>query len=413
MKKIKCQQCNGIWFVEDSDLERQKVCPYCISSIQGKKEIQEFRSLDKVIYGAISKIGIDVFQTPQQLTALMMDMAPELRKEIRIFSKTITAEYIGCVREAFVQDIESAKATIKKLNTIFIEEEGLSETWAGMICNGLLGAVMYYKGRFHTELVNVQVEDIHNTDFVHIHKQLSDSPKQEFHATPANDTTCQTKNSVSSDEKPGNTPSKAEELCELAMNYYYGKRHYSRDERKAVKLLREAAIYHQYVPAYNYLGRIFMKSRNYANSEKWYKKSAEAGDAEGCCMEAYFISAGRVNAKSNGATANKYYLNAAATSEFELMITIAEKFFTGNEVPKNEQVAVDILTAASKAGNTEAQYRLGQCYQLGKGVEIDRNKAVDLYKMATANGHNKAQKELTSLLSVLSLSERLKNIFSP
>lgn len=413
MKKIKCQQCNGVWIVDDSDLQRQKVCPYCISPIQKKKEIKEFNSLDKVIYGAVSKMGIEIIKNPQQLNGLMMDMAPALRKEIRIFSKTVTDEYVGYVKETFVQDMETAKATINKLRTLFIEEEGLSETWADMICNGLLDATLYYKGKIQTELINVQVDNIYNTDFLHIQKYQPNLQKQKSQAAPANNKVHQNKNSVSSVAKTGDSLNKsAKGLCELAMKYYYGKPYYPRDERKAIKLLREAAIYHQYVPAYNYLGRIFMKSQNYANAEKWYKKSAEASDAEGCCMEAYFVYTGRVDSKSNGTTASKYYMNAAATSEFELMITISEKFFTGNEVPKNEQVAVDILTAASKAGSAEAQYHLGQCYQHGRGVEIDCNKAVEFYKMATANGFSKAKTELDSLQSDLSFSEKVRSIFS-
>lgn len=388
MKMIKCQKCDGVWIVEDSNLDRQKVCPYCTSSIQRKKEIKEFNSLDKVIYGAISKMGIEIINSPQQLNGLMMDIAPALRKEIRIFSKTVTDVYIDYVKEAFTQDVATSKSTINKLKDLFIEDEGLSETWADMICNGLFGAALYYKGNIQTELINVQVYDIDNTYFVHSQLDEATSPqrgsKTAVVSTSGNDTAYPNKNNVSVDSIAEKTPDKDPDgLCELAMKYYYGKLHYPRDERKAIKLLRKSASYHQYVPAYNYLGRIYMKNRNYENAEKWYKKSADTGDAEGCCMEGYFVYTGRVDPKSHGITSSKdYYMKAAATSKFEVMIAISDKFFNGSEVPKNEQVAIEILIAASSAGSAEAQYRLAQSYQQGRGVEIDRSKAVKLYKMA-------------------------------
>lgn len=42
MKKIKCQLCDGAWIVEKDDLEKQKVCPYCGNSVQGKVEFETY-----------------------------------------------------------------------------------------------------------------------------------------------------------------------------------------------------------------------------------------------------------------------------------------------------------------------------------------------------------------------------------
>lgn len=41
-EKIKCQLCDGAWIVEKDDLEKQKVCPYCGNSVQGKVEFETY-----------------------------------------------------------------------------------------------------------------------------------------------------------------------------------------------------------------------------------------------------------------------------------------------------------------------------------------------------------------------------------
>ena len=53
MKRIKCDSCAGKWMIENADLEKLTVCPYCGASIQGEVEFSEYDTLDKAIYGAI------------------------------------------------------------------------------------------------------------------------------------------------------------------------------------------------------------------------------------------------------------------------------------------------------------------------------------------------------------------------
>ena len=159
MKKLRCQMCDGTWIVEENDLEKQRVCPCCASSIQGKVEFDTYDSLDKAIYGAITKMGAGVLLNLRQLSGFMMDTAPNLKKEIRIFSKTVTDEYVSYIKTLFDQDVCEAETTIRKLRQLFIEEEGLSESWADMICEGLHGALLYNKGIGCTRLINVEIGD--------------------------------------------------------------------------------------------------------------------------------------------------------------------------------------------------------------------------------------------------------------
>ena len=56
--------------------------------------------------------------------------------------------------------------------------------------------------------------------------------------------------------------------------------------------------------------------------------------------------------------------------------------------------AVPKLKAAAEKGHKKAQYRLGRCYDKGRGVEENDEKAVAWYSKAAAQGYHKAQYEL-------------------
>lgn len=161
MKKIRCQLCDSAWMVEDDDLNKQKVCPCCETSIQQKVEFDTYDSLDKVIYGAIAKMEKGGLQKEGlQNIQQWLDTVPGLEKEKRIFSRTVTDKYTTHIRVLFDQDMDEAETTIIKLKQLFMEEEGLSETWADIICEALYGAAMYYNGYGTTKMINVTVEDI-------------------------------------------------------------------------------------------------------------------------------------------------------------------------------------------------------------------------------------------------------------
>ena len=61
---------------------------------------------------------------------------------------------------------------------------------------------------------------------------------------------------------------------------------------------------------------------------------------------------------------------------------------------KNYSQAVPKLKAAAEKGHKKAQYRLGLCYDKGKGVTEDDAKAFYWYGKAAAQGHAKAQYQL-------------------
>lgn len=415
MKKICCQLCNNTWIVETEDLVKQQVCPYCRSPLQGKVKFDIYNSLDKAIYVAIANMGDGVFQNIRQLSGFLMDIAPNLKKEIRIFCKNVTDNYTSYIRILFNQELDVAEETLQKLRNLFIEEEGLSETWADLICDSLHGALLYYKGSKGTRLLNIHVEDFElyppkeevrftlppkHSGSVESNQTGAPSPKL-INKTSNSDIT-PSKEQLAVDGDPGG-------LCELAFNYYNGTNGYMKDERKALSLLKESAYYYKHIPAYNYLGRVFMKRREFDSASKWFQKSAAANNVEGLCMMGHFYQKGYGGLKQSTETAIGCYEAAAYTGYPDQMVEIALKFLRDCEVPRDEKIAFDILHAASKSGNSDAQFYLAKCYENGMGVNTDIKEAITLYKTASENGNQEATEELKLLQSLVSfLKDQIK-----
>jgi len=53
--------------------------------------------------------------------------------------------------------------------------------------------------------------------------------------------------------------------------------------------------------------------------------------------------------------------------------------------------AVECYSSAAELGNAEAQYELGNCFALGKGVKASREEAVKWWQKAAEGGHVEAQ----------------------
>jgi TPR repeat protein len=70
--------------------------------------------------------------------------------------------------------------------------------------------------------------------------------------------------------------------------------------------------------------------------------------------------------------------------------------------------AVTLFAQAANAGHADAAYNLGVCFRRGIGVDVDRDKAHELYRAAAEKGHPSAQFALGSLLVELADEESLR-----
>lgn len=59
-----------------------------------------------------------------------------------------------------------------------------------------------------------------------------------------------------------------------------------------------------------------------------------------------------------------------------------------------KETELDELIKNAQSGDSEAQYRLGECYYYGNGIEQDYKKAVEWYEKSAEQGYAKAQNNL-------------------
>ncbi len=65
-----------------------------------------------------------------------------------------------------------------------------------------------------------------------------------------------------------------------------------------------------------------------------------------------------------------------------------------DEDPEPTPEQIEATRQAAKKGNAEAQYALGTCYMMGKGVTRDKEEAVHWWTQAARQGHVQAQNDL-------------------
>ena len=160
MKQLKCQKCGKIWYVDDTELNNINFCPYCSTPIRRKGAIGTIDTLGKAIYSAISVGGLDLLTSGEKISGYLLDLVPEFKKEIRIFTKTFDSGYMPLYRNAFEQSDHDIKITMNKLKSVFVEEEGLSDKWASMLCDNCQMAIFYYQGRGLSDVISCQIQDV-------------------------------------------------------------------------------------------------------------------------------------------------------------------------------------------------------------------------------------------------------------
>lgn len=390
-----------------------------------------------------------------------MDTAPSLKKEIRIFSRIMNDDYISYIKAAFEQEIEIAKSTIGKLHHLFVEEEGLSDSWAEMICSGLYGAIMYAKGIGTTRVVRAEVDDFIIPSSTE--KQIPISPERDIEVAfktrynnqiSANNVKdpncsndydvflqykcqvcgyvaggyslkykrygkcpiCKSKMWKETTEKSQDGPIIPTELSrsskaynESTSNSIYNKGMVDESMKlynEALEKYRQAAN-GGYIPAFTDVGRIYIKKGNYKKAWKWYLKAAEAGDSEGEYYVGYFYQEGK-HVKRNTTFAINYYEKAAKKGFSKALTAIANCYDCGIGYHKDKDKAMVYYKLAAEKGDAEAQCILGLHLQNGDGCEKDVVAAADWFWKASTQGSEYAKKKLDECISKMTLDQRIK-----
>lgn len=98
----------------------------------------------------------------------------------------------------------------------------------------------------------------------------------------------------------------------------------------------------------------------------------------------------------------------SANGDKESQNLLGVKYFTGNEVNKNELKAAELFTRAARQGLAKAQFNLGYMYHQGKGLTQDYMQACLWYKAAADQGHSEAAASYNSLEPYLDDAKREK-----
>ena len=81
--------------------------------------------------------GREILRERNRLSAYLADLAPDKKREVRIFSKSCSASMLRMFDEADGGDGEMKMRTVYKARHMLMEEEGLSEKWAEKIVRAL------------------------------------------------------------------------------------------------------------------------------------------------------------------------------------------------------------------------------------------------------------------------------------
>lgn len=329
MKQIKCKSCGKIWYLDNGEENYLKVCPFCESAVKEKQKIEGTKNLGEAIYYALSEHSIDMLSSVGKISGFLYDMVPELKKEIKIFTKAFDEEYLTLYRDAFAQDLKSVEITMNKLRQIFIDEEGLSEIWADILCENCYQAVMYYQGAGLPEIMLVEISDwkIEIQEPQIIYKD----PVPVVEASPP---------IFYQDEGYKNGLD-----CEMHSDYenafyWYGQSNYS--------------------PSYVRAAKLSDVKGNYKRAWRWILRASNKGDGEGLYMQGLYYQTGRY-VKKNVGSAVKYYKRAIERGNMDAVVALGKCYRDGVGVKKDLPEAVKLFKTAADAGNFEGQFLYTMC----------------------------------------------------
>ncbi len=136
--------------------------------------------------------------------------------------------------------------------------------------------------------------------------------------------------------------------------------------------------------------------QDYATAAKWYRKSANQGNAKAQNNLGVMYDDGQ-GVPQDYATAVKWYRKAAKQGNVYAQFNLGVIYRNGLGVGKDPAKAALWFQRAAEAGLAEAQYTMGRMHHLGVGVVRDDRRALAWYRLAAAQGHPKARNHVKAL----------------
>ena len=126
-------------------------------------------------------------------------------------------------------------------------------------------------------------------------------------------------------------------------------------------------------------------AKDLALAMDWYRKAAEQGSIPAQKRLAELETPGY----RKGSTPAQFSSDEKVAAQ-----KAAKRWYEEYLNEKNKQKAVIYLVKAAEMDYAQAQYKLGWCYYLGKGVPMDKTQAIEWYRKAADQGYAEAQCEL-------------------
>lgn len=135
--------------------------------------------------------------------------------------------------------------------------------------------------------------------------------------------------------------------------------------------------------------------RNEEEGLKWFAKSSEAGNAEADFqLGMTYLQVPEYRAKAQEGFER---VRKAAESGVQDAVMVMAQIHDEGSPNSNPQECIKWLTIAAEAGNKHAQYRLGQIYFYGRGVERDANKGYNYLVFSAQQNYTPAIYTLAEL----------------
>lgn len=337
MKQIKCNACGKNWYIDNGKEGDLKECPFCNVPVRKKIELEEPETLGEAIYHVVTQNGLEILSDMGRMAGYLYDIVPGLKKEIRIFEKSFDEKCIARYKEAFEQDLELAKGTLAIMKEIFVEEEGLSDSWADILYKNCFQAVSYYHGEGRSEIIDVEISDFNVDNIENLINMFTENEKilENMKFTENIDSNGEIEEAGISEEckELPDSAYKKGLKCEMKGDtdeawFWYGESHYCPSYIRAARMMERRGIY-----------RLAWKS---------ISRAACLGDGEGL----YY--------------AGKYYQ-------------------MGRHVSQDFKMAVFYYRKSAEKGYTDAYFALAKCYKNGEGIAIDEKEAARLFKIGIEN----------------------------
>lgn len=140
MYKFVCEACANEWYIVEDKKRHIQVCPFCLHPVPIEEEII-VDSFEKAILKTIKDLGVDCLKERSKFIGYLLDTSPSFKKEIKILSNACSSDVLHTFYNTKGQDREVATTVFSQVQLRMVDEEGIAEQWAKVICESLLNAI--------------------------------------------------------------------------------------------------------------------------------------------------------------------------------------------------------------------------------------------------------------------------------